>query len=73
MEMIRNCTDTVGFSVKELATMRLIQQESGQAMVEYVIISVAILAGVLTFNELVIPRIAFLYEFIANIVSLPFP
>ncbi len=53
--------------------MRLMLQENGQAMVEYVIVSVAVVAGVLTFNELVIPRIAFLYELIANIVCLPFP
>ena len=53
--------------------MRLILQENGQAMVEYVIVSAAIVAGVLAFNELVIPQIVFLYKFIGSIVSMPFP
>ncbi len=53
--------------------MQLMRQENGQAMVEYVIVTGAVILGVLTFNKLVIPQIVFLYKFISTIVSLPFP
>jgi len=73
MKTIRNPTDTVQFSFKEHVSMQLMRQENGQAMVEYVIVAAAVVIGVLAFNELVIPRIVFLYRFIGCMVSLPFP
>lgn len=63
----------VEFSFKEHASMQLMRQENGQAMVEYVIVTGAVILGVLTFNKLVIPQIVFLYKFISTIVCLPFP
>ena len=53
--------------------LRIIKQESGQAMVEYVIVTMAVIAGVLTINTFILPPLNDLYELIADIVSLPFP
>jgi Flp pilus assembly pilin Flp len=51
----------------------IIKQESGQAMVEYVIVTMAVIAGVLTINTFILPPLNDLYELIADIISLPFP
>ena len=53
--------------------LRIIKQESGQAMIEYVIVTMAVIAGVLTINTFILPPLNDLYELIADIVSLPFP
>ena len=66
-------TEVKNLNLREVTFMRFMLQENGQAMVEYVIVSAAIVAGVLAFNELVIPQIVFLYKFIGSIVSMPFP
>jgi Flp pilus assembly pilin Flp len=53
--------------------LRIIKEESGQAMIEYVIVTMAVIAGVLTINTFILPPLNDLYELIADIVSLPFP
>ena len=53
--------------------LRIIKQESGQGMIEYVIVTMAVIAGVLTINTFILPPLNDLYELIADIVSLPFP
>lgn len=61
-------------AVKEMRFIpRIITQESGQAMVEYVIVTMAVLLGVLAINASIVPPLNDLYELIADIVSLPFP
>jgi hypothetical protein len=46
---------------------------NGQGMTEYSIIGVALVAGAITTNSLVIPAINDLYELMAGILSIPFP
>ncbi|MEJ2640801.1 MAG: hypothetical protein P8010_14605 [Desulfosarcinaceae bacterium] len=50
-----------------------LNNERGQAMVEYVIVAVAVLAGVLVMNALLVPPMNELYNFITDVVSLPIP
>ena len=51
----------------------VLKNERGQAMVEYVIVAVAVLGGVLALNALLVPPMNELYEFITDVVSLPIP
>jgi len=61
-------------AVKEMRfILRIIKQESGQAMVEYVIVTMAVICGVLAINASIVPPLNDLYELIADVVSLPFP
>jgi len=61
-------------AVKEMRFIpRIIKQESGQAMVEYVIVTMAVIAGVLTINSFVLPPLNDLYTLMADMISLPFP
>lgn len=61
-------------AVKEMRfILRIIKQERGQAMVEYVIVTMAVVAGVLTINTFILPPLNDLYRLIADIISLPFP
>lgn len=53
--------------------MRLVSNERGQAMVEYVIIATAVVAGVLALNGLLVPPLNELYTLITDVVSLPIP
>jgi Flp pilus assembly pilin Flp len=53
--------------------LQALKNERGQAMVEYVIVVVAVLAGVLAVNALLVPPMNELYKFITDVVSLPIP
>jgi Flp pilus assembly pilin Flp len=53
--------------------IQVLNNERGQAMVEYVIVAVAVLGGVLALNGLLVPPINELYVFITDVVSLPIP
>jgi len=60
--------------VKEMRFIRrVMKQERGQAMVEYVIVTMAVVAGVLTINTFILPPLNDLYRLIADMISLPFP
>ncbi|MDJ0780970.1 MAG: hypothetical protein QNJ22_03320 [Desulfosarcinaceae bacterium] len=50
-----------------------IHNEDGQAMVEYLIIAGAVLAGALALNGLLVPPLNELYIFITDVISLPIP
>ena len=51
----------------------ILTQERGQAMIEYIIVTMAVIAGVLTINSFVLPPLNDLYTLIADMISLPFP
>jgi hypothetical protein len=53
--------------------IQVLNNESGQAMVEYVIVALAVLGGVLALNALLVPPINELYGLITDVVSLPIP
>jgi len=42
-------------------------------MIEYIIVTMAVIAGVLTINSFVLPPLNDLYTLIADMISLPFP
>ena len=52
---------------------RFICKEEGQAMVEYVIVTTYLIAGVIAINTFIVPPLNDLYALIANVVSLPYP
>jgi Flp pilus assembly pilin Flp len=61
-------------AVKEMRfVLRIIKQEKGQAMVEYVVVTMAVIAGVLTINTFILPPLNDLYTLMADMISLPFP
>jgi Flp pilus assembly pilin Flp len=61
-------------AVKEMRfVLRIIKQERGQAMVEYVVVTMAVIAGVLTINTFILPPLNDLYTLMADMISLPFP
>jgi hypothetical protein len=63
-----------GVAVKEMRFVPgIIRHQRGQAMVEYVIVTMAVIAGVLTINSFVLPPLNDLYSLIADMISLPFP
>jgi hypothetical protein len=53
--------------------IQVLNNESGQAMVEYVIVALAVFGGVLALNALLVPPINELYGLITDVVSLPIP
>jgi hypothetical protein len=55
------------------AGIEALGSERGQAMVEYVIVALAVLGGVLALNALLVPPMNELYVFITDVVSLPIP
>jgi len=52
---------------------RLIEREDGQAMTEYAVITMAMIVSFLAVNSLIIPPVTATYEFIARMLSFPFP
>jgi len=42
-------------------------------MVEYVVVTMAVIAGVLTINTFILPPLNDLYTLMADMISLPFP
>ncbi len=55
------------------AIQRLIDREDGQAMTEYAVIAMAMIASFLVINSFIIPPITATYEFTARMLSFPFP
>jgi Flp pilus assembly pilin Flp len=52
---------------------QFLHEERGQGMVEYVIVTAYVIAGVIAINAFIVPPLNDLYELIANVASLPFP
>ena len=50
-----------------------LHNDQGQAMVEYVIVTTYLIAGVIAINTFIVPPLNDLYALIANVVSLPYP
>ncbi len=53
--------------------MKLLIKENGQALVEYVVVSLGVLIGIFTINKYMLPALNTLYDLIAYILSLPIP
>ena len=53
--------------------LKLLRQNSGQAMTEYAILSAMVVAVSLYFNQEIISKLNDYYSLIANMVSLPIP
>ena len=49
------------------------KRHNGQAMTEYAVIAVVIVAGTIIINSIVIPPLNDLYELISTMLSIPFP
>jgi hypothetical protein len=62
-----------GHPLMGYAGIEALGSERGQAMVEYVIVALAVLGGVLALNALLVPPMNELYVFITDVVSLPIP